>query len=218
MGKSDFVNCLRPCLWGQGLSLKRQGNQIAKTAFRNSVLGGEQPVIRVKGQLMPPRHGSGQQTAAQLPCICGGYRFREEKLNVGPIPGTGAFHCRCKLKFFTGFPESGDAGLPGRFIKVRRQQPCHIIFQHGIDRGHIPAKRVAANQVGFYNIRGQRLKLAVWAIRALMRLLVAELRGPFIFARRRISALSRLLTVIASGVKICPAAKHGQEEFDFLLR
>ena len=57
------------------LALEWKGNQISKTAFWQSVLRREQPVIRLKAQLMTARHCLCEQSAPQPAGLGGGNGF-----------------------------------------------------------------------------------------------------------------------------------------------
>ena len=200
------------------LPLKRDGDQVSKAAVGHGVLRGKQTVIRGKGNLVPARHRPGQQSAAQLTRVRSGNRRSEEKPDVGAVAGAGALHGRRQSVFTAGLPERGNIRLPASLVKIRRQQPCHVVFQHGIDSCYISTIRVAAQQMGSYNLRSQWLERAVWAFGTLVRLFIAHAFYPLVFTDRRIAAFPRVGAIIALGVKAVPAAKHGDKTVDLLLR
>ena len=167
---------------------------------------------------MPARHCPSQQTGPQAPGIGGGNRLRKEKPDMGAISGTGAFHCRYKSRFFTGFAKCRHIKLPVFFIKIRGQQPGPVVLQHRIDCHHISAQRITANQMRLDHIGCERPKLTVGTLRTPAFLFIAQAMHPFIFADRSVTGLPSGRAVIPACIYIFPPLEHREEILDFLLR
>ena len=166
---------------------------------------------------MSARHGSGQQTGPQAPGIGGRNRFRKEKPDMSAISGAGAFHCRYKSRFFAGFTKCRHIKLPVFFIKIRSQQPGLVGLQHWIDRRHISAQSITANQMRLDHIGCKRSKLTVGTLCAPVFLFIAQAMHPFIFADRGVTGFPGGRAVIPVCIYIFPPFENREEILDFLL-
>lgn len=154
---------------------------------------------------MPPVHGTGEQVAAQRPGVCGGHGLGEEKPDVGPIPRPGALHGGSEAQPGAGFPKGGHILPPGVLVKIRRQQPGAVAFQHGVQPRHVPAR-----EVGFHHPRRQGEERPAGAVRAAVGFFVAQPRLPLVFTGGDIAAFSRFQAAVAFDIDIFPPAEQGQ--------
>src|SRR3989454_5538597 len=113
--------------------LKRESDEVAKSAARKRVLIGKEAVVRLHAHLVASAHRLGDEIAAHLAGGGRGHRCREEEPDVGAVAGVGPLDGGGETSDATGFNEGRHVIGPGRLVEVCRQEPTPLIGEQWVN-------------------------------------------------------------------------------------
>ena len=182
--------------------LKRESDEVAKSAARKRVLIGKEAVVRLHAQLVAPAHRLGNEIAAHLAGGGRGHRCREEEPDVGPVAGAGPLDGAGETSDATGFNEGRHVIGPGRLVEVCRQEPTPLIGEQWVNANDVTPLEVVEDHLVF-----DREECLVWTLAALHPGLLADAADPLVPTGRRVPLAPRPCVAPEPGVDILPASK-----------
>ena len=115
--------------WGL---LKRQRDKISEAAFGHGVLIREEPIVRIKAELVPALHRLCEQQRSQAACETRSDGPFEEDPNVRTVSGTRALNRRRYAEAAASFPKRSRILLPCLLIEIHGEEPAGLIEQQWI--------------------------------------------------------------------------------------
>ena len=197
-----------------GLTLQRQGNQVAEPARGQCVLVGKHPVVGGEGNTTASVHSGSQQRIAKPARLSAGNGLGKKQPNMRALTGARPLQCERDTVCAADVRDGASAVLPVGVVEVQRQQIAGLVRQHRVQADDVAPLRVPPGQVTVDGCVVQRAQHAVRTFGAGNAPFFAQAGPPFIRANGTVTALLCLFAVPAQGVNIGAAAKQGTKETD----
>ena len=119
------------------LPLKRQRNQVAKTALGNGGLRRKKPIIRLKAHSRCLRHRIRDDSASKIARKLGIDRLLEEKPDMRAVPRSGSLHSGMQAEASARISVQCRFALPTFFVEIGNQYPRRAVRQQHIHAHHV---------------------------------------------------------------------------------
>jgi hypothetical protein len=199
--------------------LQRQGDQIAETTLRQSILIGKETVIRIQPDVRPEFHRFGQDIGPEPASQRGGHGLLKEQPDVASVAGTRTLQ-KCRYVQAAACLQDGcGVSLPIGLVEIGGQEKAAFILQHRIHADdEIAAGRILSRQVPADDVVRDRQEVTVLAIGTLDAWLVAEANSPLVDARRLVTGLAALAALEAPRIDVLTSTKQGTKQSDLGFR
>ena len=197
-----------------GLTLQRQGNQVAEPARGQCVLVGKHPVVGDEGNTTASVHSGSQQRIAKPARLSEGNGLGKKQPNMRALTGARPLQRERDAVCAADIRDGAGAVLPVGVVEVQRQQIAGLVRQHRVQADDIAPLRVPPGQVTVDCCVVQRAQHAVGTFGARHTSFLTQAGLPFVGADRAVATFLRLFAVPAQGVNIGAAAKQGTKETD----
>ena len=143
--------------------MERKRYEVAKTAFYQRVLGGEEAVVCIEAHGFGQAACQGYKRAAQVPSeLCRDWLLKEQPC-VAAVAGPRPLHGNVEVELASCVTICGNVLLPTGAVEVSDQNGGLAVFVGHIESHDVTEPVISASEMGDKHLVGEELEVAVGA-------------------------------------------------------